>query len=203
MWTARTAVDSTCGEPLEGFGWPVPTAVGDEKWRLRRLSNAADVEAYEENSQSETRARACVCARSRTRARRVFPRGAKQKHVAARAFRRHDPNDSPCRTRLITGRLNAVPLIRIARLPAADGGGTACSTLSAAQVQETGGVREPSRPDYAPCGSRRLERSGEREPDDCTHGAEPAVGRFEASVHCWMLTNACATSRSDAALKLW
>ncbi len=54
-----------------------------------------------------------------TRARCVSPCGAKQKAVGARTFRRHIPNDSPRCTRMIIGQQNAVPLIRIARLPPA------------------------------------------------------------------------------------
>ena len=49
----------------------------------------------------------------------VCPRGAKQKAFGAMAFRRRVPNDSLRWTRVIAGRLNAAPLIRIAGLPPA------------------------------------------------------------------------------------
>ena len=171
-----------------------PTAVGDEKWRHRRPSNAADVEAHDESFQSETRARVCARARARTRACCVCPRGAKQKAVGARAFARHVPNDSPRWTGMITGRLNAAPLIRIARLPpAGQRREVAHATSWARRLVDAPPARESCRyrSGFLQIESRRFR--GSKEPDGCAHGD---TRRFEAPINRQRRAHASKALRS-------
>ena len=162
--------------------------------RLRRPSNAADVEAHDESFQSETRARVCARARARTRACCVCPRGAKQKAVGARAFRRHVPNDSPHCNRVITGRLNAAPLIRIARLPpAAQRREAARSTRWARRLVDAPPARESCRyrSGFLQTESRRIR--GCKEPDGCARGN---TKQFEAQINRQRRAHASAVLRS-------